>query len=194
MQQNMRERQQRAARIEALIQEIAEFPDPRARATTEELVQALVDMYGEGLARMLEMIAQSEAPGSALIAEFAHDDLVGSLLLLHGLHPVAIETRIAQALDGVRPYLKAHGCSVEFVTIANGVAHLRLVGGACSGCSSSISALRQAVEEAIYNAAPDLDGLQIEEVSDQPARSGIPVRFVPPRRRRDNAHVTASGG
>jgi Fe-S cluster biogenesis protein NfuA len=194
MQQGMQERKPRAARIEALIQEIAEFPDPHARATTEELVQALVDLYGEGLARMLELIARSAAQGSALIEEVARDDLVGSLLLLHGLHPVAIETRVVQALDGVRPYLKAHGGSVALVNIENGVAHLRLAGGGCNGCSSSISVLKQALEEAIYNAAPDLDGLQIEEVSDLPARSGVPVRFIPPRRRRDSAHVTAPGG
>jgi Fe-S cluster biogenesis protein NfuA len=194
MQQGMQERQQRAARIEALIQEVARFSDLHARTTTEELVQALLDMYGEGLARILELTAQGEAQGSALIAEFAHDDLVGSLLLLHGLHPVAIETRIAEALDGVRPYLKAHGGSVEFVNIENGVAHLRLTGGGCNGCSSSISMLKQALEEAIYNAAPDLDGLQVEEVSDLPARSGVPVRFVPPRRRRDSARLTAPGG
>ncbi len=171
MQQGMQERQQRAARIEALIQEVARFSDLHARTTTEELVQALLDMYGEGLARILELTAQGEAQGSALIAEFAHDEL-----------------------DGVRPYLKAHGGSVEFVNIENGVAHLRLTGGGCNGCSSSISMLKQALEEAIYNAAPDLDGLQVEEVSDLPARSGVPVRFVPPRRRRDSARLTAPGG
>jgi hypothetical protein len=55
MQQDLQERQLRAERIEMLIQAVAEFPDPRARATTEELVQTLLDMYGEGLARILEL-------------------------------------------------------------------------------------------------------------------------------------------
>src|SRR5256712_13067666 len=109
MQQDLQEHQRRAARMEALIQEVATFPDPQARATTEELIQALLDMYGEGLARMLELTAQSEASGYALIETLASDDLLSSLFLLHGIHPIDIETRIVQALDEVRPYLKSHG-------------------------------------------------------------------------------------
>src|SRR5437016_11715445 len=105
MPQEVQEHNQRAARIETLVQEVAAFPDPHARATAEELVQALLDMYGEGLARMLELTAEMGASGLALIETFAGDDLLGSLFLLHGLHPLDIETRIARALVEVRPYL-----------------------------------------------------------------------------------------
>ena len=112
MQQELQDRQRRAERIEILIQEVAEFPDSRARATTDELVQALLDMYGEGLARILELTAQSETSGHALIETFTKDDLLSSLFLLHGLHPVDVETRIARALVEVRPYLKSHGGNV----------------------------------------------------------------------------------
>lgn len=65
MQQDMQERQRRADRIEALIQEVATFSDSQARATTEELIQALLDMYGEGLAKILELTEQTEASGHA---------------------------------------------------------------------------------------------------------------------------------
>ncbi len=85
MPQDMHEHQQRAARLEALIQEVAAFPDAQARATTEELIQTLLDMYGEGLARILDLTAQSEAPG--LIEMFANDDLVSSLFLLQVVPP-----------------------------------------------------------------------------------------------------------
>src|SRR5579859_4645535 len=102
MQQEAREDQRQAARIEELVQEVASFPDPRARATAEELVQTLLDMYGEGLARLLEITASTEASGLALIDAFASDDLLGSLFLLHGLHPLDIETRVIQALDEAR--------------------------------------------------------------------------------------------
>src|SRR2546430_13899608 len=128
MPQEVQEHYRQAARIEALVEEVAEFPDPRARATTEELVQALLDMYGEGLARMLELTVQSEASGHALIETFTKDDLLSSLFLLHGLHPVDIETRITRALVEVRPYLKSHGGNVELVPVENGVANLRLEG------------------------------------------------------------------
>src|SRR5436853_1989897 len=140
MQQDMQEHHRRAARIETLIQEIAAFPDPHARATAEELIQALVDMYGEGLARLLELTAQTEASGLALIETFAGDDLLSSLFLLHGLHPIDIETRVMEALDEVRPYLKSHGGNVELVKVEDGIAHMRLQ-GSCHGCPGSTMTL-----------------------------------------------------
>ena len=193
MQQDLQEHQRRAERIEMLIQEIAEFPDPRARATTEELVQALLDMYGEGLAHILELTAQSEASGHVLIETFTKDDLLSSLFLLHGLHPIDIETRVARALVEVRPYLKSHGGNVELVKVENGVAYLRLE-GSCHGCPSSTITLKLAIEEAIYKAAPDLDELRVEGVTDPPPRPGIPVTFVPPRRRKDVTQTTEQDG
>ncbi|HEY6412017.1 MAG TPA: NifU family protein [Ktedonobacteraceae bacterium] len=193
MQQDRQEHQRRAERIETLIQETSAFPDPRARAITEELIQALLDLYGEGLARILELTAQTEAPGHALIETFVRDELLASLFLLHDLHPVDIETRIARALIDVRPYLKSHGGNVELVKVDNGVAFLRLE-GSCHGCPSSTITLKLAIEEAIYKAAPDLDGLQVEGVTDPPPRKGIPMAFIPPKRRKDSAQPTEQDG
>jgi Fe-S cluster biogenesis protein NfuA len=187
MHEDMQDQQRRAVRIETLIQEVEEFTDVHDRMVTGELIQSLLDMYGEGLARMLELIAQAETPDGKLIETLANDDLVSSLLLLHGLHPVDIKTRIVQALDGVRPTLKAHGGNVEFVGVEAGVAYLRLE-GSCDGCPSSTLTLKQTIEEAIYQAAPDLDRLEVEGVSDPPplpARRGAPVTFYPSRRQKD---------
>lgn len=193
MPQEVQEHRRQAARIEALVEEVASFPDPRARATAQELVQVLLDMYGEGLARLLEITARSEVSGLALIDTFASDDLLGPLFLLHGLHPVDIETRVMQALDEVRPYLKSHGGNVEFVRVEDGIAHLRLQ-GSCHGCPGSTITLKLAIEEAIFKAAPDLDGLQVEGVTDPPPRAGLPVTFVPPKRNRDNSRPTGKEG
>lgn len=190
MHEDMQAQQRIAGRIETLIQEVEEFTDAHTRAVTGELVQSLLDMYGEGLARIFELITQVEAPDYKLIETLANDDLISSLLLLHGLHPIDIETRIIQALDGVRPYLKSHGGNVEFVGIEDGVAHLRLE-GSCHGCPSSTMTLKLTIEEAIYKAAPDLDRLEVEGVADpprQPGRTGIPVTFVPSRRQKDDAN------
>jgi len=106
MQQDVQEHQRRAARIESLIQEVATFPDPHAREATDELLQALLDMYGEGLARVLDITEEKGAVGRTLIESFVSDDLLSSLFLLHGRHPIDIETRLTHALDEVRPYLK----------------------------------------------------------------------------------------
>ena len=185
MPQKVQEHQRKAAHIEKLVQAVAEFPDLNERATAQELVQALLEMYGEGLTRLLEITAESEASGIELIDTFAEDGLLSSLFLLHGLHPLDIETRVMQALDEVRPYLKSHGGNVEFVKVEDGIAYLRLE-GSCHGCPGSTITLKLAIEEAIYKAAPDLEGLQVEGVTEPPARPGIPVTFVPPKRNKNS--------
>lgn len=188
MPQEVQEHNRLAARIETLVQEVAAFSDPHVRATAQELVQALLGMYGEGLARLLEITVETEATGLALIDTFAEDELLSSLFLLHGLHPLDIETRVMQALDEVRPYLKSHGGNVEFVKVEDSIAYLRLE-GSCHGCPGSTITLKLAIEEAIYKAAPDLDGLQVEGVTEPPPRTSIPVTFVP-RRQKESTRPT----
>jgi Fe-S cluster biogenesis protein NfuA/nitrite reductase/ring-hydroxylating ferredoxin subunit len=188
MQQDVQEHQRRAERIETLIQEIATLPDPHAREATEELLQALLDMYGEGLARILELTEEQGAVGRALIESFASDDLLASLFLLHGLHPIDIETRLVRALDEVRPYLQSHGGNVELLRVEDGVAYLRLQ-GSCHGCPSSAMTLKLAIEEAIQKAAPDLERLEVEGVT-EPKPPAIPVSFVPSRRQKDSTGST----
>lgn len=184
MQQDLQEHEERAARIETLLQEVATFPDAQARATTEELIQALLDMYGEGLARILELTEQMVARDTGLIEALADDDLVASLFMLHDLHPRSLETRIAQALVEVRPYLKSHGGNVEFVRLEDGIAYLRLEGN-CHGCGASTITLKTTIEEAIYKAAPDLEGVALEDLSEVAPVQSQPMMFVP-RRRKDS--------
>ena len=179
-----RECQNQAARIEALIQEVAAFPDQQMRTRTEELLHALLEMYGAGLLRMLEMTAQAQHAGQELIETFAQDELVGSLLLLHGLHPAGLEERILQAIARLQPSVQKQGSTIEFSRVENGVAYLRLSGNT-RGCASSLNALKQTVEGTIYSAAPDLDEIRFEG----PQQTAIPVKFVP---RRQRAAATAA--
>jgi Fe-S cluster biogenesis protein NfuA len=136
-------------RVEALLDEVETFPAPQREVATE-LVQALLDMYGEGLSRI---VTRCEVP--------VEDELVAHLLLLHGLHPVPIAQRVSGALDEVRPYLVAHGGGVELLGVDEGVVRLRLQ-GACNGCPSSALTLKSAVEEAIHKAAPDIERIEAE--------------------------------
>ncbi len=153
------------ARIEALLEEV-ESLDPSCRAIAGELVQELVELYGDGLGRVVEVVAARDADGS-LARELAADELVSHLLLLHGLHPVALETRVRGALAEVRPYLESHGGDVQLVGVEDGVVRLRLE-GSCSGCPSSTMTLKLAIEDAIHKAAPDVE--RIEAVGlDEPA-------------------------
>lgn len=138
---------ERIGRVESLLEQIEE--DPRATAA----VEALVALYGEALARLLAG------------ADPAEDELVSHLLLVHDLHPVDLETRVRQALEGVRPYLGSHGGDVELLGVEDGVARLRLA-GTCNGCPSSTVTLRNAIEEALLKAAPDLERIDADGVAE----------------------------
>jgi len=174
-----RELTERAAQIGSLLERIESLSDPALRATAAEILQGLLVLYGEGLARMLAIVRQRDdsSAGAALLDAFAADELIAHLLLLHDLHPVDVETRVARALAEVRPYLQSHGGNVELIGVDGGVARLRLQ-GSCHGCPSSTMTLKLAIEEAIRKAAPDLDGIDAEGVAEPPPIS-IPTGFIP---------------
>ena len=158
--------QERVSRMETLLGEIETLPDRNARSKAAEVVGVLLDLYGEGLARMMEVVAEGEERERTFDA-FAEDELVSHLLLLHGLHPLDLKTRVIMALEEVRPYLQSHGGNVELLGVKEGVARLRMQ-GSCSGCPSSTVTLRLAIEEAIQKTAPDLEGIEAEGVAEEP--------------------------
>src|SRR5579859_2700688 len=171
------ELQRQIARIEGLVAAIETWPDPAARTGAPELLQATLELHGAGLERILDLAWDSGPAGQALITTCAADPLVARLLLLHGLHPADLETRVTQALDKVRPYLGSHGGNVELLGVADGTVHLRLQ-GSCHGCPSSAMTLQLAIEEAIQEFAPDIAGLVVEGVV-EPAPPAPPAGFIP---------------
>ena len=147
-------------RVDALLDELDAIADPAARDTALALVRELLDLYGEGLARVVTRVAERD--DGALAETLAGDELVANLLLLHGLHPVPLETRVRNGLDEVRPYLETHGGNVALLGIDEGVVRLQLQ-GSCSGCPSSALTLKHAVEEAIHRVAPDVAEIVAED-------------------------------
>ncbi len=148
--------QARLRRIETLIHNLQATANPAVRTSAEELLQVLLELYGVGLARLLDIIWEAGAVGEEIIYErLPQDDLVNNLLLLHGLHPIGIEERVQRALNKVRPYLRSHGGDVELLGVQAGVVQLRLQ-GSCQSCPASAMTLKYAVEDAIYAAAPDV--------------------------------------
>src|SRR4051794_16219691 len=103
------------------------MPDARSRETATEVVQALLDLYGEGLSRFVDVVAARDDDG-ALAAAVCEDELVSHLLLLHGLHPRPLEERVREALAEVRPYLESHGGDVELLGLEDAVVKLRMQG------------------------------------------------------------------
>jgi len=133
------------------------------RELAEELVSAVVQLYGAGLERILETLVAAGADGERIAASLADDPLVATLLLIHDLHPVALEQRVQTALDSVRPYMESHGGNVELLSLEHGVARIHLR-GSCSDCSASSVTLELAIKQALEEMAPDLEGLEVEGI------------------------------
>ena len=146
-----------------------------ARERSEELVRLVADFYGAGLERLLDVLHERGALGDEVLAALAADDLVASLLLVHGLHPYGVETRVEQALESVRPYLGSHGGDVELLGVSDdGVVRLRLL-GSCDGCPSSSVTLKLAVQGAVEAAAPEITRIEVETAADAGAGAAGPL-------------------
>src|SRR3978361_160829 len=114
---------------------------PVGRERPAERGAELTELYGAALGRMVSIAAQS-AP--ELVSRFVADELVASLMLVHGLHPHGVERRIEDALDGVRPYLGSHGGDVTLIEVVDDVVRLQFA-GSCKSCPSSAATLEFAV-------------------------------------------------
>jgi Fe-S cluster biogenesis protein NfuA len=155
-------------RIGQLVQQIESIADPSLRASTKNLVQAIMDLHGAALEKALDIVASAGEQGLSLIQQMGRDPLVGSVLLLYGLHPDDIDTRVANAVDQIRPKLRKQGCEVELLSAEGGAIHLRVETGSHT-CSSTAKTVLASLEGAIYDAAPDLTSLVIEGFEEKPA-------------------------
>ena len=173
-------------RIDGLIEALATAPQgpptpaapARAREQAEELVRAVTDLYGAGLERLLDIAYDSGRLDDELLGLLADDELVASLLLVHGLHPYDVRTRVERALDSARPYLGSHGGDVELLDVSDeGVVQLRLL-GSCDGCPSSSVTLELAVQDAIEAAAPEIVSIEVDTPSSTTTPGLIPVESL----------------
>jgi Fe-S cluster biogenesis protein NfuA len=142
-------------------------------AAGEELAGALMELYGEGLERIMAALDDETR------ARLAEDGVVASLLLMHGLYPVPLEDRVREALESVRPYMESHGGDVELLGVEEGVARIRLEGH-CVGCAASASTLELGIRRALEVTAPDLQGLEVEGVLDEPTHEAPPGAILLP--------------
>ena len=155
-------------RVEALLAELRTRAGPQAGDAAEELVGCLVELYGAGLTAMVAILGADPDAGPRLLAALAGDPLVESLLLVHDLHPLDADARIDRALEQVRAQLGSHAGVIEYLGIDDqGVAGLRITASG-HGCGSSSSTVRQTVEDAVAEAAPEVAGVHVEEVTAPP--------------------------
>lgn len=158
------------------VRRVEELLDGAVDGHAVELAEALLDLYGEVLARIMATVSAADPPGSGegLAERIAADELVAHLLLLHDLHPLDASTRIERALPGLRGRLA--GASAELVAVEGDLARLRLRPRR-GGCGSS-AAPSSVVEEAVLRAAPEIERVEIDVVESTPPPVVIPVESL----------------
>jgi Fe-S cluster biogenesis protein NfuA len=161
-------------KIGELVGGLESITDPEARASAKTLVQLLLDLHAVGLERVMDIVAKNGEAGQQVIDDLGRDPLVSSLLVLYNLHPLDLETRVAQAVEKVRPKIRKGGGELELLSNQNGIVRLSLqvTGHACGSTGKTLKAI---AEDALYESAPDLSHLLIEGLEEPDGSSG----FVP---------------
>jgi Fe-S cluster biogenesis protein NfuA len=158
-------------RVEKLAARLEAANDPETRAVALELVQQVVELHGAALQKLIERCVGTPE-GERVLEDALQDDLIASVFLLHSLHPDDLQTRVLRGIEAVRPYLQSHGGDCELAGIDEGIVRLRLH-GSCGSCPSSSVTMRNAVEEALYQAAPDIREIVAENAAAHSAASNL---------------------
>jgi hypothetical protein len=130
----------------------------------------VLELHQRGLSRVLEL----SAADAELREAFGRDPRVSAMLLLHGLHPLALDTRVSRAVAGVRERFQSKLADVT-VDACGGAIAVRVV-PAASACSGTRVGLKKDFEEALLAAAPDADSLSVELAEPAPALITLRLR------------------
>lgn len=155
------------ARIEALVRKAESLSDPAARTVTIELVQAVMDLHSAALGRIVE-IASLRGSIDGLLS----DDLASSILVLHGLHPEDVLARVARAMDKLSRHFDSRGARVELLNLDPGAIRVRYTGRRRN------ASIRQTIEDAIAEAAPEIASVVIEGLDEEPETGFVPLSVL----------------
>ena len=73
------------------------------------------------------------------------------------------EKQIVEILEKLRPYLQRDGGDVEYVKFEDGIVYVQML-GACGGCASMDSTLKDGIEQILLEEVPGVIGVEnIEE-------------------------------
>jgi hypothetical protein len=158
-----KEFQEKMRRLGALVGELDQMPGGSSKVATKELIQLLMEVHGTGLERILELVKEA---GGTITHRIGEDPIARNLLLLYGLHPDDLETRVVKALDAIKGRLRKLDCEAKLVSIHEGAVQVRLdISGHAHG--STRKDLRSIVEGGIYDLVPDLTSLTILGAEDE---------------------------
>ena len=158
-----------ARRLGELIEALDKHPDPAASGPARELVALVLDLHALGLARLMAVLGRADGR-EAIIARLLEDEHVRALLLLHGLHPEDMETRVRRCAERLRPHLGVHGLRLEVIDVAGGTVRVRVHGADAGIRAPLLWTLPGEIEDAIVEAAPDAERIVVEglDIARQP--------------------------
>ena len=154
------------AKIEELVEQVQSIADPAAREVSLQLVQAVMALHQAAIERVME-IAGEEAPG--LTAVMGADDLLSRVLVLHGLHPDGFETRLSRSVERLRQHFDSRGAGIEVLEPGPDTVRIRFTGKRGS------TAVRVTIENAIYEAVPEIGQVVVEGIPEEQEAGFVPV-------------------
>ena len=150
------------AEIDRALASIAALGESQGGAQAQQLARSIMALYGEGLARIMEL-ARADRSAAGVLERLTSDPLIGSLLALHGLHPEAAGERIQRALAALRPALPP-GVDALLESADQDRAHVRVVFH--SAAPVRHGNIRRALTRAIQEAAPEIDTVHFTGLHD----------------------------
>ena len=151
-------------RIEALLNESVRCADPATMARVEELVEQLVEpLRLRPHSRHVALLRDANALTEPLRRSLGDDPLLSALLTLHGLHPdeswSSASSRRSSGYARTSPRTPAASCSSGSTTSVWRTCAWK---GSCDGCGSSAATVRELIERAIQEAAPEMVRVDVE--------------------------------
>jgi len=162
--------------LNILLESIEQHPEEAVRNHVRALVYTLLDLHHGALQRIVEIVS-AQPTGDEILQELNGDELVQAVLMVHELMAQPLETRVENALEIARGQLKIYGADVELVEVKNGVASLKLFGGA-STANVSTTILKAEIEHALHEHTPDLLNVEYEDTI-APTRPPKLVQILP---------------
>jgi nitrite reductase/ring-hydroxylating ferredoxin subunit/Fe-S cluster biogenesis protein NfuA len=162
-----------AERVDQVMESIKALPED-ARIKAMELKKAIEAFHKHALRKLISTFRETKE-GKELLLKAVEDPSIYAMFLMHGIIKQDLFTRVAAALEEVRPYMKSHGGDVELVKVEEKTVYVRLQ-GSCSGCSLSALTLKNGVEEAIKARVPEIEDVVM---ADEEVASGyLPIHTI----------------
>ena len=150
--------EQSLARLEKLTAALEGIADETGRQAARELLALVLDLHARSLARVITIIAASD-DGAAILDKIVEDRALRAILLLHGLHPQNVEDRLQDVIARMQSQWSARGLHVSLMSVNEAFAMVQLQR---NGVAEPTDRLRLEIENALTDAAPDIDDILIE--------------------------------